>query len=323
MSQKDNDKNRSSSPLPTLIRFDWAVKRLLRNKADYVVLEGFLSVILNKAIKIVGIKEGESNQEHSADKFNRVDIVVEDSHGEFMLIEIQTYSQPDYLLRMLYSVSKTISEHAVLGDDYITVRKVYHINVLYFPFGDGSDYVYYGSTEFKGIHSKEVLQLTKRQKKFFKRDTIKGLYPEYYIFCVEKFNDVAMNSLDEWVYYLKNDKIPDHFTAPGLEQAREKLRYDSLSDEEKLKYRQHIVQAGYEKNVINESFDSGKFEGRAEGRAEGAAERTRLENELEQKNQDLAQNAQALEAAQKLADDLAARIAELERLIIPDTPPRL
>ena len=297
MKSKDNNPTGS----PTLIRFDWAVKRLLRNKADYVVLEGFLSVILNKAIKIVGIKEGESNQVHSADKFNRVDIIVEDSHGEFMLIEIQTYTQPDYLLRMLYSVSKTISEHIVLGNKYKMVRKVYHINVLYFPFGDGSDYVYYGSTEFTGIHSKEVLQLTKRKQKFFKRDTIKGLYPEYYIFCVEKFNDVAMNSLDEWVYYLKNDKIPEQFTAPGLEQAREKLRYDSLSEEEKLKYRQHIEQVGYERSVIEESHDSGVDE----GLAQGEAERVRLESELEQKNQDLEQKDQDLEAAQKLADSVS------------------
>lgn len=33
-----------------LIRFDWAIKRLLRNKADYSVLEGFLSELLKKDI---------------------------------------------------------------------------------------------------------------------------------------------------------------------------------------------------------------------------------------------------------------------------------
>ena len=44
------------------IRFDWAIKRLLRNKADYTVLEGFLSVLLNDGIKIKNIKESESNK---------------------------------------------------------------------------------------------------------------------------------------------------------------------------------------------------------------------------------------------------------------------
>ncbi|MCL2690087.1 MAG: hypothetical protein FWE57_09625 [Chitinispirillia bacterium] len=31
-----------------IIRFDWALKRLLRNKADHTVLEGFLSVLLHE-----------------------------------------------------------------------------------------------------------------------------------------------------------------------------------------------------------------------------------------------------------------------------------
>ena len=30
------------------IRFDWAVKRLLRNKANFGVLEGFLTVLLGE-----------------------------------------------------------------------------------------------------------------------------------------------------------------------------------------------------------------------------------------------------------------------------------
>ena len=45
------------------IRFDWAMKRLLRNKANYVVLEGFLSSLLGKKFKIHRFLESESNQE--------------------------------------------------------------------------------------------------------------------------------------------------------------------------------------------------------------------------------------------------------------------
>ena len=44
------------------IRFDWAMKRLLRNKANYVVLEGFLSSLLGKNFKIHRFLESESNQ---------------------------------------------------------------------------------------------------------------------------------------------------------------------------------------------------------------------------------------------------------------------
>jgi hypothetical protein len=37
-----------------LIRFDWAVKHLLRQKSNYVVLEGLLSTLLNEDIRIEG-----------------------------------------------------------------------------------------------------------------------------------------------------------------------------------------------------------------------------------------------------------------------------
>ena len=64
------------------IRFDWAIKRLLRTKANFGVLEGLLTVLLNEKIQIVEILESEGNQESESDKFNRVDIKARNSKGE-------------------------------------------------------------------------------------------------------------------------------------------------------------------------------------------------------------------------------------------------
>ena len=36
------------------IRFDWAIKRLLRQKANFDVLEGFLTVFLGERITNIG-----------------------------------------------------------------------------------------------------------------------------------------------------------------------------------------------------------------------------------------------------------------------------
>ena len=44
------------------IRFDWAIKRLLRQKANFGVLEGLLTVLLNEEVTIVEILERENNQ---------------------------------------------------------------------------------------------------------------------------------------------------------------------------------------------------------------------------------------------------------------------
>lgn len=70
------------------IRFDWAMKRLLRNKANFGVLEGLLTTLLDEKITISQLLESESNQEYEFDKYNRVDLLALDSKGELILIEV-------------------------------------------------------------------------------------------------------------------------------------------------------------------------------------------------------------------------------------------
>lgn len=45
------------------IRFDWAMKRMLRDKANFAVLEGLLTVLLGEKITIIELLESESNQQ--------------------------------------------------------------------------------------------------------------------------------------------------------------------------------------------------------------------------------------------------------------------
>lgn len=66
----------------TYISFDWALKRLLRDKANFGVLEGFVSVLLDKPVKIHRLLESESNKDRDDAKMNRVDLLAEDSDGE-------------------------------------------------------------------------------------------------------------------------------------------------------------------------------------------------------------------------------------------------
>ena len=100
------------------IRFDWAVKRLLRNKANFDVLEGLLTVLLDRQIHIIDILESESNQQDYDDKFNRVDIKARDSENEIIIVEVQVTRELYFLERILYGVAKAITEHMALGDLY-------------------------------------------------------------------------------------------------------------------------------------------------------------------------------------------------------------
>src|SRR3990167_8979274 len=202
--------------MKNLIRFDWALKRLLRNKANYKVLEGFMSELLNEDIIIINIIESESNQETEDDKFNRVDLLVENSKKELIIIEIQQRNEFDYFHRILYGASKLISEYLNLGDKYQNVKKVYSVNIIYFDLGQGEDYVYHGKTEFQGIHRHDKLLLSETQIAKFHKYTPEQIFPEYYIIKVNRFDDFAKSTLDEWIYYLKNDEIKDEFKAKGL-----------------------------------------------------------------------------------------------------------
>ena len=222
------------------IRFDWAMKRLLRNKANFAVLEGFLTTLLGESILIQKLLESESNQEDEYDKYNRVDLLAENSKGELILIEVQNNNEYAYFQRMLFGTSKLVTEYINRGEGYDKVRKVYSVNIVYFSLGSGKDVVYHGKTEFRGIHQGDVLELTPFQKQTFKVDTVSQLYPEYYILKVNDFNQVARSPLEEWIYYLNTGDIPDNATAPGLNEARQRLKLDRMTKEELNAYYRHL-----------------------------------------------------------------------------------
>jgi len=85
----------------SLISFDWALKRLLRHKANFGILEGFLSVLLGRDLTVRQILESEGNQDEAGQKINRVDILVEEASGELVIIELQYSSELDCFYRML------------------------------------------------------------------------------------------------------------------------------------------------------------------------------------------------------------------------------
>ena len=223
-----------------LIRFDWAIKRLLRNKANFVVLEGFLSELLFDNIKIEQILESESNQETDDDKFNRVDILTQNSKNELIIIEIQSSYEIDYFHRMAYGVSKSISENLKLGQNYSEIKKVISINIVYFDLGQGQDYIYKGKTDFIGLHQKDLLELSDKQKITFLKEEVSNIFPEYYLLKVNQFNDIAKDTLDEWVYFLKNSEVKDDFKAKGLKEAGEVLDIMRLPKDDEYGYSRYL-----------------------------------------------------------------------------------
>ena len=250
----------------TYVSFDWAMKKLLRQKVNFDVLEGFLSTLLEFEVKIQSILESESNPETHLDKNNKLDILCEDEEKRLIFIEVQYHHQTDFFHRILFGSSKLLTNFMEKGKPYEDLRKVYSINILYFDLGQGEDYLYHGKTPFIGLHKGDILSLSKVQRNYFGYHHVHQIYPEYYILKINNFNTLAKSNLDEWIYFLKNSELPSSYSAPGLKEAGEKLKYQKMSKAEQVKYDKYLESFAVSESEINTARYEGKLEGREEGR---------------------------------------------------------
>lgn len=277
----------------TLVSFDWAIKNLLRNKADYVILEGFLTTLLGRKIHIKYLVESESNKDNEDGRLNRVDVLAEEKDGTLIIVELQFTEEIDYFHRMLFGSSKAIVERIGKGMHYSEIKKVYSINIVYFDLGDGKDYIYHGTTTFKGLHYNDELKLTSKQQAEFAKLEVKDIYPEYYLLKVDRFKNIVKNKIDEWMYFLKNSRIKPKFKAPGLSEANDKLEYHRLSPEERRSYDKYVDNWRSNYSSIYTAKLNGRIEGKAEGLAEGefigrADEKLEIARNLKAKGFDIA-----------------------------------
>jgi len=241
-----------------LIRFDWAIKQLLRNKANFDILEGFLSAMLHEDVTVVNLLESESNQEDGSDKFNRVDLLVENANQELILIEVQVEPEYDFFHRMAYGAAKLVSEYLEKGQAYKHIKKVISVNVTYFNLGVGDDYVYYGSTNFIGIHSHDELTLSKKQSRLFGTPEVKKIFPEYYLIRVGKFPDEVHEALDEWIYMIKHSEVKPEFTAKHIQDASERLRVMNLGEAQRKAYEEYMQSVSYHESMLWSSHEEGR-----------------------------------------------------------------
>jgi len=295
------------------IRFDWAIKRLLRQKTNFGILEGFLTELLNFDVKIQEILESESNKIDIYNKFNRVDILAKDDKNQLILIEIQNEKQHDYFHRMNYGQAKLISEHISQGDTYDKIKKVFSVNIVYFELGQGRDYIYIGKNEFRGYHFQDVLQLSDKQKENYKVDSVSDIFTTYYILKVNSFDDVSKSSLDEWIYFLKNSEIKDEFKAKGIQEAKEKLRIDNLKGVEKEEYEIFIKDQRNKESEVKTAYTDGVSDAKKTFLPIIEQKNKILEQKdkiLEQKDKELEQERQKAEQERQKAEQ------ERQKLII-------
>lgn len=310
-------KNENAMITEKYIRFDWAAKRMLRDKSNFGVFEGLISVLLNEEIHIVEFLESESNQENAKDKFNRVDIKAKNSKGEIIIVEVQQDHEMEFVKRALYGVSKAITEHMTLGKSYQDVKKIYHIGILYFNLGQGDDYLYHGKTEFVGVHTKDKLRVRTKDMDAIRTVAPEELLPEYYLIRVNEFvKEEATTPLEEWIDYLKCGHIKDDTQVPGLSEAKEKLLYIMMNRDEQISYDNHLMEMFHQNNVMDtyriEGYEKGIKQGLAKGMKQGMKEgrkEGRKEGKVEGKLEGLAEG--VLKGRAFVAKNMLAKGIEL------------
>jgi hypothetical protein len=263
-----------------LIRFDWAMKYILRNKANFDVLEGFLSNLLKEEIKIENVLEGDSKRKAETQEFNQIDLKCKDSKGKQIIIEVQNQREVDYLQRILWGVSKAVVESVKLGENYIEAVKVISISILYHKMRvdekENTDFIYYGTNQMIGLHTKKPLILLHGSTVKDEEPAIvtsHNVFPEYYMIYVEKFEDMINDDIDEWVYFFKHGKIRVDFKSPGICLAAKKLDYLKMSEKEQRAYDDYLAYLSHEWSMIHTAIDEGKEEGRKEGEKKGKEEK--------------------------------------------------
>lgn len=249
-----------------LIQFDWAIKTLLRRRANFPILAGFLSELLHTDVTIESLLESESNKNHAKEESNRVDVFAKLGNGEHVIIEVQCERQWDFLSRMLYGVSKVVVDHIKEGERYGKLPRVISVNIVYFDLGHGEDYIYRGTTQFKGIHKKDTLQLSEKEKEHYPTnvDQLAHIFPEYYVLKVSGFDLHVRNTLDEWVYALKESEVKPEFKAKGIREAAQALTLLNLSEEERFAYDRYISDMRISLSTLDSAFSDGMAEERTE-----------------------------------------------------------
>ncbi len=144
-----------------------------------------------------------------------------------------------------------------------------HFAVIVIPASDNCSqvilFILFAILEKVRLHNHDLLELNEKQKQLFQKESVEALYPEYYLIKINRFNDIARDTLDEWIYFLKNEEIKESFTAKGLKEAEEKLSIMKLPEEERKAYEHYKDDLHYQASMFESSYGDGYHVGKEEG----------------------------------------------------------
>ncbi len=115
-----------------LISFDYAIKFLLKNRADFYVVDNFLSALFDRVgypkVKILAVKDPENQTSALVKKIAIPDLLVQDEQGRHYVIEMERSHFSDAAYKAHDNTSySTVNDFLKQGDSFSKIKKVIHI----------------------------------------------------------------------------------------------------------------------------------------------------------------------------------------------------
>ena len=289
-----------------LISFDYAIKYVLRDKSDNDIIEGFISAVLNAAnkpsIKIVTRLGEESNKERSEAKQSLADLIVEDEKHQKYIVEIERSAVTGYIHKACFNTSRLIVDSIPKGSDYTSIKKVYHISLLYFDIPWIEDAVSHGKTVFERIesHEKVNINLETIDHEIYR---LVDVLPEYFIICVPRFNGVIRRELDEWLYVAKESDTRPDFKSPYMDKVRDRLSILRMSSSERHEYYKKMKEIYTQSDQVYTAESKGRAVGIEEGRESAKQEYESIIQKLEKEKKRAEEKKKRAEEEKKRAEE--------------------
>ena len=153
-----------------------------------------------------------------------------------------------------------------LGDNFSNISKVISISILYFNIGKGTDYIYKGTTEFKGLNDGEPLIIKEKEnipENLGPKYTLKtkNIFPEYYLITVERYKNEIKKQIDEWIYIFKNSEVAAGSKSKNIESAEKKLWEINMTKEERRSYEKYMWYYVKDRDKVNTARMEGEEKG--------------------------------------------------------------
>ena len=256
-----------------LISFDYAIKYLLKDKGDYEIVEGFISALFASEgygpVKITALLDSESNKESKDLKSSIAELVVADEEGNNYIVEIDRAHTDMFLNKAVFNTSRLIVDNIGASQNYFQIKKVFHINLLYFPFHNSQSPLHHGKVIFHEIdHTNPIdVHLVDRRMHIYDAHNV---FPEYFIVSIPLFDDVIKEEIHEWLYLMKHSEVKKGFKSPYMEKVSKRLDILKMSPKERKVYDTYIMDAMKKRDYIV----SAEAKGIERGRQEGIEQRT-------------------------------------------------